>query len=297
MIGDLEAGSQQRLFVSIGDGDVAVLRFGRAGAPPMLFAHANGFCASAYRRMFLALSDQFDVFAVDLRGHGRTRLPARVAGHRSMKIFGDDLRQTKAALRPLAVRHDWIIAGHSLGGVAAALAAADDPEIAAVRLIEPVAIPKSWTLIAKTPLWPLIAPQIPLVRAAKRRRSHWPDRAAVTDSYGRKSFFSTWAEGVLSDYLDDGLVTDESGARLACEPAWEAANFAAHANDFWGCIGRIKAPVSVLGARHPTSTVSNSAESRLKRLRARVERVSGVTHLVPFEDPRLAARFLAGATG
>lgn len=288
--------SGRRLSVAIEGGDVALLRFGREGAPPLLFAHANGFCASAYRRMFLELGGRFDIFAADLRGHGRTALPAPIDGHRSMAIFGEDLRRIKAALGAHVSGRRWVLAGHSLGGVAAAAASAGDDTVAEIRLIEPVAMPAAWNLIAGTPLWPFIAPRIPLVRAAARRRGRWPDRRSVHASYVRKPFFAGWEEGVLADYLEDGLADDAGGVRLACSPAWEAANFAAQAHDFWGALAQAAAPVRVLAAGHRTSTVPKSAEARLRRLGARVDRLGGVTHLVPFETPALAARFLAAAT-
>jgi pimeloyl-ACP methyl ester carboxylesterase len=286
----------RRLSVAIEGGAVAALRFGRAGAPPLLFAHANGFCASAYRRMFEALGETFDIFAVDLRGHGRTALPARAEGHRSMAIFGEDLRRTKTALTPLAADGAlWVLAGHSLGAVAALKAAAGDGTVAAVRLIEPVAMPRLWNALAGSPLWPALAPRIPLVRGAERRRDRWPDRDSVFKSYARKDFFSGWADGVLADYLDDGLVADEAGVRLACAPAWEAANFAAQANDLWGAMARVKAPVRVLAARHASSTLRGNSAAHFRRLGGRVEHVPGVTHLLPFEQPGLAAKFLADA--
>lgn len=287
--------SARRARVAIEGGEAAVLRFGRAGAPPLLFAHANGFCASAYRRMLEAMGTAFDIFALDLRGHGRTRLPAQTEGHRSMSIFGDDVRRVRAALASLAGDDGWTLAGHSLGAVAALNAAAGAKGVAAVRLIEPVAMPRLWNALAGTSIWPLIAPSIPLVRTASRRRSHWPDRAAVFASYARKPFFAGFADGVLADYLEDGLVADETGVRLACNPAWEAANFAAQANDLWGALSRATAPVGVLAARHASSTVPAGAEARFRRHGAKVERRSGVTHLLPFEAPGTAAKFLLDA--
>lgn len=286
----------RRLTVTIDGGEAALLRFGRPGAPPLLFAHANGFCASAYRRMFVELGDAFDIFATDLRGHGLTRLPVAIKGHRSLAIFGEDLRRTKAALAVHTGQARWTLAGHSLGGVAALKAAAGDQSVAAVRLIEPVAMPRSWNLIAASPLWPLIAPRIPLVQAAARRRDRWPDRASALQSYDRKAFFAGWAPGVLADYLEDGLAPDGDGVRLSCAPAWEAANFAAQANDLWGALARTAAPVGVLAARHSSSTLRGDAEARFRRAGAAVERVDGPTHLVPFEAPALAAKFLAAAT-
>jgi pimeloyl-ACP methyl ester carboxylesterase len=246
--------------------------------------------------MFLNLGDRFDIFAVDQRGHGRTTLAAEPQGHRSMALFGDDLRRIKAALAPYISGRAFILAGHSLGGVAAAKAAAGDETVAAIRLIEPVAMPDAWNAVAATPLWPLIAPHVPLVRAAARRRSRWPDRQAVLDSYARKPFFAGWESGVLADYLEDGIVEEVGGVRLACAPAWEAANFAAQANDLWGAVAQAQAPVSVLAARHPSSTVPGSAVARFRRLGARIERVDGATHLIPFENPARAAQFLGAAT-
>lgn len=285
----------RRLTVAIDGGEVALLRFGRAGAPPLLFAHANGFCASAYARMFEAMGGAFDIFAADMRGHGLTRLPAAREGHRSMAIFGDDLRRTKTALAAHAGETGWTLAGHSLGGVAALKAAAGDEAVAAVRLIEPVSMPARWNALAGSRVWPLIAPHIPLVKGAARRRDRWPDRASALQSYQRKSFFAGWAEGVLADYLEDGLTPDGAGVRLSCAPQWEAANFAAHANDLWGALARTAAPVRVLAARHSSSTLRGDAEARFRRGGAAVERVAGVTHLIPFEAPETAAKFLTTA--
>ncbi len=190
----------RRMRVAIRGGEVALLRYGAPGAAPLLFAHANGFCASAYRQMFGAIAAQFDIFAVDMRGHGRTQLPAHPQGHRSMAVFGEDLRQTKRALGAfVAPVASWIFAGHSLGGVAAALAAAGDDSVAALRLIEPVAMPRSWSAIAATPVWPPIARRIPLVKRALRRRREWPSRDAALASYAAKKFFAGWAPGVLDD--------------------------------------------------------------------------------------------------
>ena len=282
----------RRIRVAIAGGEVALLRFGREGAPPFLFAHANGFCASAYRRMFDAMGGSFDIFAADLRGHGRTRLEARTEGHRSMAIFGDDLRLTKEALSRFAGAKRWTLAGHSLGAVAVLMAAVDDDTIAAVRLIEPVAPPRLWNVMARSWLWPLITPHIPLVKAASRRRDRWPDRAAALAGYAQKPFFAGWAAGVLADYLEDGLTPTGEGVRLSCPPAWEAANFSAQANDLYGAMKRIAAPVRILAALDPSSTLRGDSMARFRRLGAHVERRPGVTHLIPFEAPDLAATFL-----
>lgn len=279
--------------VALNRGEVALLRFGAKGAPPLLFAHANGFCALAYRKMLSALGDRFDVFAVDLRGHGHTRLPASPEGHRSMDIFGEDMAALLDLISP-RIGRGWTLAGHSLGAVAVTLAAARRGDVAGLRLIEPVATPPWWRLLARGPLWRSFAAQIRLVRAANSRRSEWPDRDSVKASYAKKPLFSTWADGVLDDYLEDGLEDAGAGVRLSCAPSWEAATFAAHAHDFWAAIGRAPGPVAVLAADHASTTVSSSAALRFEKRGATLARIDGATHLLPFEDPKLAARFIAG---
>ena len=282
------------MMIPLGDGEAALLRFGRAGAPPLLFAHANGFCASAYRQMFEAMGERFDIFAADLRGFGRSRLPADPARHRSMDVFGADLARLIDALAPHAGRHaSWTLAGHSLGAVSAALAAVGRTDIVALRLIEPVATPRWLSLLAGAPFWPLFSPAMPLVRAARARRAVFPDRAFVRGRYAGKPLFSTWAAGVLEDYLEDGLREIDDGVELSCAPAWEAATFAGQAQDFWKAAAVAPAPLRVLVARDASSTTPPAAQRRLRRLGAVIERVDGLTHLMPFEDPARAAAFLA----
>jgi pimeloyl-ACP methyl ester carboxylesterase len=284
----------RRLNLDLADGRVALFRFGRVGAPPLLFSHANGFCASAYRQMLTALGDAYDIFAVDLRGHGRTALPANPAHHKDMEVYGADLIRIKMEISNRhAISGEWVLAGHSMGGVAATIAAAALSDVAALRLIEPVAAPRRFRFLSQTPVWPLLARRFPLVRAASSRRAAWPDRESVLARYRDRPLFKKWAEGVLEDYLDDGLRPTGSGVALACDPKWEAANFMAFGHDFWGAFAKVKAPIAVLGADHASTTLIGSAAARMRAQGASVRVVPGVTHLIPFENPQMAAQFLA----
>ncbi len=286
----------RRLMTPLPDGAMAALRFGREGAPPLLFAHANGFCASAYRQMLTALGTRFDVFAVDLRGHGRSTLSRRDMAHRGLDIFAADIRIFLDALAASGqVGGRWTLAGHSLGGDSVTMASVGRQDIARLRLIEPVAMPPFLRGLAQLPFWRLIARRTPLARMARQRRSEWPDRDQVKASYARKPLFQTWAAGVLEDYLADGLRPVPAGVTLACSPAWEAANFMAQAHDFWAAAARTPAPISVLAADHASTTVPASSRRRFARLGAEIRTIDGATHLCPFEKPSEAAEFLASA--
>lgn len=281
----------ERFCVSLDDGEATGWRWPRPGAPRLVFSHATGFCASAYRLMLSRLAGAFDVLALDLRGHGRSRLPADPARLRSWNVYAADL----ASVLDRLGGGSWVLAGHSCGAVVSMLAARGRDDAASLALIEPVTMPSLYVLAAHTPLWPALARHMPLVKGAMSRRADWPDRASVAESYARKSLFAGWAEGALGDYLEDGLAETASGVRLACEPAWEAATFAAHAYDFWGAAAAAPCPVAVLAVDHPSSTVLGAARARLQRSGARMSVVDGATHLLPLERPEEAARFIAGA--
>jgi pimeloyl-ACP methyl ester carboxylesterase len=282
-----------RFSASLSGGSMAGWRWVNDDAPPLLFCHATGFCASVYKQMLQHLSGVYDVFALDMRGHGKTDLPADPKRLRSWDIYARDI----AAFLDSQKREGWTLAGHSMGGVVVTVAAKNRPDIAALRLIEPVVMPAYLTFAARTPFWRLASARIPIVRGAAKRRASWPDRNQVLKSYQRKRIFSGWAEGVLGDYLEDGLVVADGacGVSLACDPRWEAATFAAHANDFWGAIRSSGVPVRVLAADEASSTIPGRARMRCDSLGVRVRELAGLTHLAPMEDPARCAEFLANA--
>ena len=293
-------GAAERFRVDIGEGTLAGLRWPNAGRPPLLFCHATGFCASAYQQMLGLLAPRFDIFALDMRGHGRTALPAQARALRSW----DDYARDVAAFLDRQDRPGWTLAGHSLGAVVSCLAVQGrergrEPgrgDVAALRLIEPVAMPSLVACVARTPFWRFLGPRAPLAGQAARRRRDWPSRAEVMAAYEGKALFRDWAPGVLADYLEDGLEETADGVRLACEPAWEAATFSALAHDFWGAArragGAVDVPVGVLAADDGSTTVRRGARARLRRLGIRVTPAAGLGHLAPMQDPARCARFI-----
>ncbi len=260
--------------------------------PPLMFCHATGFCASAYKQMLGRLSASFDIYALDMRGHGRTDLPANPRKLKSWRIYARDI----ASFLDQQNREQWTLAGHSMGAVTATMAARGRDDIAAVKLIEPVAMPQLLNFVAATPVWPLISSRLSLVQKAASRRAHWSARSDVVASYSKKALFREWSAGALSDYLEDGLSETDDGVVLSCTPEWEAATFAAHANNFWGAVAHSPAPIAVFAANSTTSTVIEIARTRFLKTGAALKTVDGVSHLAPMEKPGLAADFVASST-
>lgn len=268
-------------------GAISVRFWRNPGAPLLVFAHATGFCASAYDQMLGPLSDRFEIVAPDLRGHGRTSLPADPATHRSWDVYASDLLALCAQLpaRP------QLMAGHSMGAVCVLLAASRMTQAPVLALVEPVVMPFGISLAARWP-WPnLMKGRVELADRARRRADRWPDRAAALERYSRHKAFAAWAPGVLEDYLADGLAEDGSGVYLACDPQWEAAIYEAHGHDILRAARRVGDRAHVLKVAHD-STVLNQAG--LSRRGFSIDQIEGVGHLAPMEAPVRVAAWISG---
>ena len=236
-------------------------------------------------------AQQFDIFSIDLRGHGKTTLPADPSSLHGFNTYGGDI----AAFLDHEQREGWTVVGHSMGATASVLAAAGRSDIRAIKLIEPVIVPKIIRNIARLPIVRRIGKHHPMARNARRRRSQWTSVEEVYRRYAAKPVFKAWADGVLSDYLEDGLIRGENGVTLSCHPNWESATFAAQGHDFWGAFERLNASVSALIAKPEASTVSAGAREKLRSSGVFIEINHDIGHLVPMEKPALAADFIAQA--
>jgi pimeloyl-ACP methyl ester carboxylesterase len=267
-----------------GDGLMHVLDFGDPKRPvDIVFVHANGFNALTYRTLLAPLSGSLRIWAPDLRGHGATTLPAVADGRRHWHDHRDDLVALLDALEGPPV----VLAGHSMGGTSALLAAAERPDrVSSLVLFDPV-IWSRWAVAAfQLPLLDRIASRIPLVKNALRRRKVFDSREQAMTAYLGRGAFKGWPEMMLADYLADGLVEATDGLTLACDPAWEASNYAAQSHDPWRALKRLDRPVRVLKAE--TGSPCHLAEDARPLPRLKVETVPGGSHFFPMLQADIA---------
>lgn len=270
----------------LSDGALSAYHWQNDEAPRMVFAHANGFNAGTYRQMFEHLVHHFDIIALDLRGQGRTRLPADPEHHKSWTTYSNDIHVTLEQLdRPAN-----ILSGHSMGGASMILTGASLASPLPVITVEPVILPLAAYMMYYAPFGPrLVNKKNHMSAQARRRNNHWPERQTVIDRYKSRKPFSLWAEGVVEDYLTDGLIEDAYGVRLSCDPDWEAANFEAQRNPMMSSIAKLGSNLVVYKARHQ-STVLNP-KGVVKR-GAQLETPGELTHLAPMEEPCTIANWI-----
>ncbi len=256
-----------------------------ARAPDILFLHATGLNALTYRTLIEPLGERYHVVAVDLRGHGRTTLPAPTLHYGSWQRHRNDVIE-------LITRHfgaALTLVGHSMGGTVSALVAGARTDLVrGICLIEPVIFPPLLSAQFYIPGAPLAATVFsPLSRGARRRRARFASKEDAFAALKGRGFFKSWPDEILEDYVEDGFVKDpKGGVRLACTREYEARTFAAHRYDVWGALGRAPGPVVVLGAEF-SSSVYPLARKRLEHIRPdiRMAVVEGSSHALPMEKP------------
>jgi pimeloyl-ACP methyl ester carboxylesterase len=268
---------------------VNVLDFGPRTSPVgLVFLHATGFNALTYQILLAPLARGRRVLALDQRGHGATSLATVTEGRTTWLDMRDDLLALLAELELTNI----VLAGHSMGGTVALLAAAAAPQRARrLVLLEPVVASRLEYRRAGE------MDETGMIAAARRRRAEFPSRAAVMEAYRGRGAFRTWPEASLADYVEGGFVDlPGGGVRLACDPAWEASTYAAQAHDTLGAFGQSRCPIRILKAEHESTCRLGDHEQALAASgRIVIETVEGATHFLPMERPDLARAALAEA--
>ncbi len=273
-----------------GTGTIAGIEFGPENRPlDILFLHANGFNALTYRLVMAELDPALRLLAIDLRGHGLTTLPTP-AEHPGWQIYATDV----VALITTLGETPRILAGHSMGAATAMLAATALPGVEKLMLFEPVIVPAP--IRAAAAGQPM--PDLPMVQTALRRKAAFATREDAFDAYDGRGAFRSWQEGMLTDYLTDGLIpTAQGGLTLACTPAWEAANFATFGMaDPLAGLAATKAPASIFVAAHgSTCNLDMAALKPAVRRRVTLATLPGTSHFLPMERPGIVCKALAEA--
>jgi pimeloyl-ACP methyl ester carboxylesterase len=195
-------------------------------------------------------------------------------------VFRDDVVDALAALDGPAP----VLAGHSMGATVALMAAAAAPaRCRGLALFEPVILSPFAAVMSRAPWtagrgWR----RLPIARAAARRRAVFADAAEAFEGYRGRGAFKDWPEIMLADYLAGGLRDRGDGTvELACEPAWEAANFAAQDNGSRRALRRLRAPAAIYRAERGSTCALRRSPF------ARVATVPGTGHFLPMERPGL----------
>jgi pimeloyl-ACP methyl ester carboxylesterase len=291
--------ADERFTVTVSDGAILpVYRLaGPAGAPALLFGHANGLAAGSYAPWFARLTRRVAVFAFDARGHGGAVWPAGPLED----VFADDRMAEDVAevTRAVAARLDGrplAYVGHSLGGAAALrlLSIGGTPGWSRLVIFEPPILPPAASPVHAE----AIEKQKRLIEGAARRRADWDSPEALYRRLQPLGMFKHFEDEMLMAHCRATLKPKpDGGYRLACPPEVESMIFRRHrAADTWSRLQRVTMPVELISG-DPKSPDNDWISAAMPEIAAhlpdaRLAMVEGTGHMPMFERSALCAEMV-----
>ena len=276
---------------ALSDGTLSAVHFGRAGNPlKLVFIHANGFNAMSYRAVLQPLG--VHALALDMRGHGFSKLPAAPDELKSWHIFRDDILEffERYVDRPV------VLAGHSFGAVSAILAAEGlGDKCAGFAGFDPVMMPQPYRALSGTKAGRnMMKKRIPIAAKAGRRRAEFKSAQEAFKNYQGRGAFKKVSDEAIRDYLNGGLIETKNGVRLACNPLWEQAVFCAqNQNSFKAARHLPRHRKIIFAGKNSPTPFSMQARMKARLGRDAVKSSSKLDHLFPLQTPDLAIKILS----
>ncbi len=181
------------------------------------FAHANGFPAKVYSKMFSALEDDFQIIYKDMYAHDE-RYPIT----KDWMILADELIDFIES----KTNEPVIGIGHSFGGSITLNAAFKRPDLfKCIILLDPVVF-SGWRkpfakLLDAFNLLHIMTP----ARKSEGRQAIWQDMESAENYFRSKSLFNQLDNDCLQDYLKYGLIKTNKGYELAFKVEKEVGIF------------------------------------------------------------------------
>ncbi|MBP6251528.1 MAG: alpha/beta hydrolase [Rubrivivax sp.] len=251
----------------------------------LVFCHANGFPAGTYRMLFDRWRQAgWHVIAPEKFGHDARYPVSSNWPHLRDELL--DFIRAHTADRPV-----WL-AGHSLGGYLALLAACQRPELVRGLVMLDSPVVGGWRahsvqVMKATSLMGRVSPG----KASQKRRAHWPSAEAARAHFAAKHAFARWDPAVFADYLACGFeAAPEGGVQLAFRREVETALYNTLPHHFDRLLHRHppQGPVAFIGGTQSAEVRQVGLTLTRTVTRGQLHWIDG-THLFPMEQPRATA--------
>lgn len=240
------------------------------------FAHANGFPARTYNKLFSFLEPHIEVRYLERHGHDPAFPVTDGWAELKDELIADIERRYTGPV---------VGVGHSLGGILHFLAAIERPEIyKQIILLDAPIISR----LSSGGLWALktlkLIDRYSPSQMTRFRRNLWESREEALEHFAEKAKFAAFDPEVLRDYVEYGIVPVEQGFELFFQRRVEARIYRTIPHSLPAFRGKLRVPAVYIGG-------TDSEEARLARLGFMKRHfpfdfhfVAG-SHLFPLEKP------------
>ncbi|MGQ8365814.1 alpha/beta fold hydrolase [Glaciecola sp. 1036] len=206
------------------------------------FAHANGFPAASYKKLFSQIDDQIDIIAIDKFAHD-PRFPPN--NHWQNQV--DELINFIQASSNQPV----IGVGHSFGAVITYIASCQKPELfSSIILLDPPLVTGfSKYLFRMAKRSPFINKITPAGKTANRKRE-WPIEANLYEYFSSRALFQNMDKDCIHDYIDAVIHEAPPIKRLTFDPNIECQIFRTIPDNLNNYYGKLKVPAKLVTGKY-----------------------------------------------
>lgn len=244
------------------------------------FVHGNGFPSQSYRQLLSRLESKYDCFYLDRVGHAPL-FPVTDNWHFLVKevIFSIQAQATQPV----------IALGHSLGGVLSLLAAIECPDLfKMVILLDSPMFGRMKSMMLRMFKTLGVIDRVTPAWQTRKRRQHWASRDQALTYLRRRALFKSFDQACLQDYIDFGMIRDDTGYALRFDPQIEYQIYRTIPHSSHTHEGRLKVPAALLYGDQ--SHLIRPADVRYMKRKYGIESFeTHGSHMFPMEHPAACA--------
>jgi pimeloyl-ACP methyl ester carboxylesterase len=260
-------------------------------ATRIIVSHGNGLASMGYRVFWQPLCEQYEVVAVDLRGHGAS--DAGPSNAHDWQHFTTDMDALFDGLeRALGPRHT-VGAMHSLGAVASLLQMQRGrARWDALALFDLSAAPPAGHLLSA----PHAAEMADRAVRTRQRRARFGDPGELAEQFSRADRVGDWQAPATRDMARAVLRPMPTDWVLSCAPEREAAIYQGNTDmGLWDVLAAPACPTLLVGGdptRPDALTPSRSCLAAHEATGVPYACVHGTGHFLQLEAPQRCRRIL-----
>lgn len=247
------------------------------------FAHSNGFPGSCYKSFFDYFKEEYELSYSEMLGHD-PNLPITNNWPNLVIELKNDIE--KHHQQPV------VGLGHSLGGVLMYMLCVQHPELfQSVIMIDAPVLPKLKCRMLRIAKFLNIIDKITPAGRTKYRTRRFTDHAAAKAYFKKRSFFKSFSESALDDYINYGLLEDDAGVYLKFDPELEYQIYRGLTHDANLYLRDNTVPVYLLRATNSYVISERDATCLKKQYFIHPYDING-GHMIPFENPDVCAQVI-----
>lgn len=252
--------------------------------PLLHFAHANGFPAGSYNKLFAYLKPQLDIIALDRFGHDE-RFPVQNNWPQQVKELVHYI-ESNASEPVYAV-------GHSFGGVVSYMACCLRPDLfRGLIMLDPPLLggwfARAFAFAKKTPLIDKLTP----AGKSKIRKTFWEQDDDLVAYFRSRGLFKDMDLDCVKDYVAAVTTEHDNGRKLRFDHQIETKLFRSIPDNLRKYYGMLQVPAKLITAEHTDICHPPIIRPFLANNNVKHEVFSGVGHMFPLEQPQKVAEMI-----